>query len=53
MAYRGRVLVEIETKLNASYITEKDSINQADVIKVQVRYNIAFSFVRISSSSST
>ena len=36
MAYRGRVFVEIETKLNASSTSETDSINQTDVIKVQV-----------------
>ena len=39
MAYRGRVLVEIDTKLNSSCSSEKDVIRQTDVVKVQVRIN--------------
>ena len=39
MAYRGRVLVEIDTKLNSSCSSEKDVIRQTDIVKVQVRIN--------------
>ncbi|XP_028415074.1 myoferlin-like [Dendronephthya gigantea] len=35
VAYRGRVLIELEAKLNTSITTEKDTISQSDVLKVQ------------------
>lgn len=36
MAYRGRVLVELETKLNAKCGSETELISQTDIVKVQV-----------------
>lgn len=39
VAYRGRVLVELDTKLNASCTAEKDAISQTDAVKVQVSDN--------------
>ena len=39
VAYRGRVLVELDTKLNANCTTVKDTISETDVVNVQVRNN--------------
>ena len=36
MAYRGRVLVELQTKLNAKCQKQSESVSQADILKVQV-----------------
>lgn len=36
MAYRGRVLVELETKLNAKCENEKEPLSQTEIMKVEV-----------------
>lgn len=56
VAYRGRVLVELSTKLEGKADKTIDSINNDDILVVQVRFHVPlpdgkFEFVKIFSTS--